>query len=243
MGTVDVVKCVDTDDAVLKASIKLNSVLKNLRDKNAPVLLCMSGGSALKIADCIQKENLPINLTLTVLDDRYSQDEQVNNFSLLMKTKLYSDALVLGAEFIDTRIKHNESLEYISTVADIKLKNWFKTNPNGKVVITQGVGPDGHTSGMMPYPEDKDKFNKLFVETDRLSVGYDNEGKNEYNLRITATMRFLIDHVDESVLLMTGKEKSQAYRNTWDSSKTLAQTPARVIHQMKKVNLFTDIVI
>ena len=75
-------------------------------------------------------------------------------------------------------------------------------------------------------------------------MGYDNEGKNEYHLRITSTMKFLIDYVDESVLLMTGKEKSQAFHDAWDSSgtnKTLSQTPGRVIHQMKKVNLFTDI--
>ena len=241
MSNINIVNCADAGDAVLKASEKLNSILKNLHDQDVPVLLCMSGGSALKIADQIDKNYIPKKFTLTVLDDRYSKDEKVNNFSLLMNTPLYKDALSLGANFIDTRIKNDESISEISAMADMGIKEWIEGNPDGKIIITQGIGPDGHTSGMMPYPEDQEKFDKLFVDTDKFSVGYDNEGKNEYHLRITSTMKFLIDHVDESVLLMTGKEKSQAFHDAWDSSKTLAQTPGRVIHQMKKVNLFTDI--
>lgn len=241
MNQLEIIKCADATEAVQKASAKLNSILENLHTSGVSVLLLMSGGSALKIADYIEKKYLPHKLALGVLDDRYSQDEKVNNFAQLMQTKLYTDAASSGALFIDTRVEGEESMDSVASRADLKIKNWLAENPTGKVVITQGVGPDGHTSGMMPYLEDEKKFKKLFVETDKYSVGYDAEGKNQYSLRITATMRFLMDRVDESVLLMTGLEKTEALKKAMDASGSLASTPARVINQMQKVSLFTDI--
>ena len=241
MNQLEIVKCADASEAVQKASAKLNSILEKLYASDTPVLLLMSGGSALKIAEHIEKNYLPKVLTLGVLDDRYSKDESVNNFSQLSRTKIFHDAESIGAVFIDTRVSVEESIDAVAERADLAIKNWIAKNEPGKIIITQGIGPDGHTSGMMPYPEDEEKFKKLFVETDKYVVGYDAEGKNQYSLRITATLRFLMDRVDESVLLMTGSEKLQAFNSAMNPSGQLAHTPAKVIHQMKKVNLFTDI--
>lgn len=241
MQNINIIKCLDLEDAVAQASDCLNSILKKIKDENVATLLLMSGGSALKIALHVEKDFLPNNLTLTVLDDRYSIDPEINNFSILSRTKLYSDALVLGAAFIHTRIKDDETLEEVGAFFDQALKNWCAENPNGKIIITQGVGPDGHTSGVMPFPEDKEKFNTLFLDTEKYAVGYDAVGKNQYPLRITATLHFLIDKVDESVLLMSGKDKTQAFQNLENASGTLADTPSLVIHKMKKVHLFTDL--
>ncbi len=240
MSNVNVIKCVDALLALSTASANLNSILKKLRD-DVPVLLLMSGGSALQIAEHIEKNVLPKDFTLGVLDDRYSTDPAVNNFTQLSKTKLYIDALESNADFIDTRVVGGESLEEVGDRFGRALKSWRERNPNGKIIITQGIGPDGHTSGVMPYGEDKERFQKLFVDPDRFAVGYDAEGKNQYSLRITVTLRFLIDQVEESVLFMTGADKKNAFRNVFDSAKTLAETPGRVIHQMKKVNIFTDL--
>ncbi len=234
-------KCVDSDEAISKASSCLNSILKKIKDEGVTTLLLMSGGSALKIAEHVDKDSLPEHLTVSVLDDRYSKDPEVNNFSLLSKTKLYTDALAGRAKFIDTRAKNNETLEETGIIFNESLKNWCALNPNGKIIITQGIGPDGHTSGVMPYPEDKENFKKLFIDTEKYAVGYDATGKNQYSLRITVTLKFLMDEVDESVLLMTGKDKAQAFQNLENVSGKLADAPSLVIHKMKKVNLFTDI--
>lgn len=241
MSNINLVQCQDADDAVSRASEKLNLILKDLAEHGVPTLLLLSGGSALKIAEQIEKNYLPKVLTLGVLDDRYSKDESVNNFSQLARTKLFRDAENIGAVFIDTRVNGEESIDEVAERADMAIKNWIAKNETGKIIITQGIGPDGHTSGVMPFPEDEEKFQKLFIDTEKYSVGYDAEGKNQYSLRITATLRFLMDKVDESVLLMTGAEKLQAFNSALDASGQLAHIPARVIHQMKKVNLFTDI--
>ena len=241
MSNINLVQCQDADDAVSRASEKLNLILKDLAQASVPTLLLLSGGSALKIAEQIEKNYLPKVLTLGVLDDRYSKDESVNNFSQLARTKLFRDAESIGAVFIDTRVNGEESIEEVAGRADMVIKNWIAENETGKIIVTQGIGPDGHTSGVMPFPEDEKKFQELFIDTEKYSVGYDALGKNQYSLRITATLRFLMDRVDESVLLMTGVEKIQAFNSAMDSSGQLAHTPARVIHQMKKVNLFTDI--
>lgn len=241
MSNINLVKCQNADEALAKASEKLNLILKDLALRGVPTLLLMSGGSALKIAENIEKNYLPKSLTLGVLDDRYSKDESVNNFSQLTRTKLFRDAESISAVFIDTRANGEESIEEVAGRADTGIKNWIQKNPTGKIIITQGIGPDGHTSGVMPFPEDEQKFRELFIDTEKYSVGYDAMGKNQYSLRITATLRFLMDRVDESVLFMTGTDKVQGMNSAMDKTGSLAQIPARVIHQMKKVNLFTDI--
>ncbi len=234
-------KCLDSNEAVVKASSCLNSILKKIKDEGVATLLLMSGGSALKIAEYVDKDSLPKNLTLSVLDDRYSKDPEINNFAQLSRTKLFSDAKSLSGNFIDTRAKNNETLEETGSLFDQAVKNWLVLNPNGKIIITQGIGGDGHTSGIMPFPENEEKFNTLFLDTEKYSVGYDARGKNQYPLRITATLNFLINKIDESVLLMTGKDKIQAFKNLENESGALASAPSLVIHKMKKVHFFTDL--
>ena len=119
------------------------------------------------------------------------------------------------------------------------LGNWKEEHPGGRVVITQGVGQDGHTLGIMPYSKDPDTFQELF-EGKSWVRGYDAEGKNEYPVRVTITLPFL-RMVDHSVSYITGKEKKDALSFMLSAKGTLFETPARIVHEMKDVHIFTDI--
>ena len=69
------------DTLVKRASYKINDLLK--RYENNQILLLLSGGSALELLNDIKEEVFKKNVTVTVLDERYTFDPQINNFFLI----------------------------------------------------------------------------------------------------------------------------------------------------------------
>ena len=65
-------------EAAAASGEALNKLL--LENKDAPVLLLLSGGSSLSILDYVNTSSLGENLTITMLDERFSQEAEANNF-------------------------------------------------------------------------------------------------------------------------------------------------------------------
>ncbi len=234
--------CNSKEETLLQASQKLVSELKRLVENKTPTLFLASGGSALQLLNDIPADVLGPHLTISVLDDRYSSDPAINNFSQLMQTRLYADAATAGAKFIDTRPQPDETQEEVVQRLEKGIRDWRKNYPQGFILITQGIGPDGHTSGIMPFPENPTYFKNTFENSGKCFVGYDAKGKNPYPLRITATISFLRE-VDVSILFACGEDKKVAFERLRAEEGTLAETPARIIKEMKQVYVFTDVTI
>ncbi len=143
-------------------------------------------------------------------------DERGDNLANLQKTKFFQNAKPMD-------------------LTEKNLRDW-----RGRIVITLGIGPDGHTAGIMPFPEDPQKFQKLFDDPDHWVVSYDAAEKNAYPNRTTVTLPFL-RRVDHAVVFVCGKEKQRALEKTLAQKGSLPQTPARIIREMGKIDLFTDI--
>jgi len=211
-------------------------------NKDEPVLLLLSGGSALKLISFISPDSLGKNATVGVLDERYNQDPKVNNFT---QVKALIDTLLKDKQgdkcsFIDTSVKVGETQQELSLRFDKSLKEWRAKFPKGKIIITQGVGPDAHTSGIMPFRDktEKEYFNSTFVDTDKWVVDYDAAGKNDYPLRVTTTIPFLVNEVDHSIVFATGKH--QAFADLRNKDLDLADAPCKSVFAMKEVMIFTD---
>lgn len=233
-------QCTNAEQAVQQAAIHLNTVFYSLKGK--PVLFLSSGGSALKMLQFINVGNLTDLCTVSVLDERFTDDAAVSNFSQLMALPFYSGAQGAGVTFIDPRKQAADSLASAASRWNDLIHNWVNAHPDGQVVATLGIGTDGHTAGVMPYPEASAIFDSLFCQPEPWVVGYQATGKNEHPDRLTTTMTFLKEKVPSAVCLVTGPEKKPAYERVMGSEGTLAQTPARVMKDMKNVILFTDIV-
>lgn len=199
----------------------------------APVLFMASGGSALALLD--DMEGFP-TMTLTVLDERYTQDPDISNFSQVAKTRIFKTA----GRFFDTRPQKNETLKSMAMRFEDFLREWKEKHPAGFVIATQGVGVDGHTAGIMPYPEHPEKFSKLFDDSRHWVREYDAREKSEYSLRMTVTLHFLRELVDETFVYVVGKEKQGALARVLSSRGDVSETPARILQEMKHVRLFTD---
>lgn len=225
------------ENVKLAASKTLEKIMLENSEKN--ILLLFSGGSALSILSSV-KNGLGENITISVLDERYSVDPHVNNFMQIFETLFYSIAKENGCKFIDTRIIRDETIGDLSIRFKKEINGWKEKNPDGLIIITQGMGPDGHTSGIMPYPENKDLFEKQFDDKNNWVIGYDAGNKSQYSKRVTTTLPFLRT-VDISIMLVTGKDKAEKLNKVLSETIPAHIFPAVIIKEMKKVYLFTDI--
>jgi 6-phosphogluconolactonase/glucosamine-6-phosphate isomerase/deaminase len=203
-----------------------------------PVLLMLSGGSASDILDKIDSSRIDSNVTITVLDERYSVDSSINNFSQIVQTLFYKNAVKQNAEFIDTRVIDQETQSQLTERFEHSLRNWKTAHPTGLIIATQGIGPDGHTSGILPFPESESTFNSLFCGENWV-VGYDAKEKNQYPLRITTTITFM-KMIDHSVVYATGENKKAVLQKAFSVSSELHEVPSKVIQDMKDVVIYTD---
>ena len=227
------------EEAVKKARAAVHEEI--ITRWGTPMLFLISGGSAFDILGDLDRNSLGEFLTIGVLDERVDRREDVNNFAQFMKTDLYPEALVSGVSFIDTRLRDGESEKDLAGRFEFGLQNWRERNKEGFVLITQGMGSDGHTAGIMPYPEDEKIFTEWFEDKNHWAFGYNAKEKNEYPLRATVTMPFLENEVDASVVYITGTDKQDAFGRVMAPEGSYAETPARVMRKMKNVKIFTNL--
>lgn len=218
-----------------EAAETLEGLFKQYLDRK--ILFLTSGGSALKLLDYIDKVNQAF--TISVLDERFSRQSDINNFSQLTKTKFYKLAQSNGAKFISTLLTKDESLTQFAARFEIELKKWKQSNPGGVIIVTMGMGPDGHTAGIMPFPENPKLFKQLFCVRNWV-VGYDAKNKNEYPFRVTTSLTFLKEQVDYAVIFVLGSNKKDALEKIFNDNIKIEEIPAKVVLKMKNVSIFTN---
>ena len=233
------VRSESAEQARQAAGERLNEVL-SLSRSDKPLLLMLSGGSALRLLPLINTEFFDSSITVTVLDERFSSDNKINNFAQITQTTFYEASKARGANFIDTRVQEEETLEGLAARTQKALKDWRASYSGGHVVAILGTGKDGHVSGIMPYPEDPETFRKLFMG-DRWVVGYDAGDKNPHPLRVTTTITYLRDLVDIGIVYAVGEEKRSVLEKVLSEQGSVPETPARVLREMKDVTIYTDI--
>ena len=229
------------EEARLKLTQELNSSLKEVHKDNKPFLLLVSGGSAFDLFPDISLDNFGSLATVGVLDERYSTDPKENNMAQFMQTTFYAALKAKNVQFIDTTVQGEETGEEHAKRFDRSLSDWKKNNPDGVIFAIVGIGPDAHTSGILPFPENPSLFSKLFENPDALVVHYDADGKNPYRYRSTTTNIFLRNYIDYAFVYAVGVNKKDALTRLAAKEGSLAETPARILREMKSVALFTDV--
>jgi 6-phosphogluconolactonase/glucosamine-6-phosphate isomerase/deaminase len=223
------------EETAATAGETLNELL--LENQKKPILLLLSGGSALEILDYVGEKALSENVTITMLDERFSEDSKANNFLALQKTEFYTLAQNKECSFFGTLPRPNESLEDFAARFGNNLKVWIEKNPKGKIFGVFGIGQDGHTAGIFPNNNEKE-FNEMF-NAQSLSVGYDAKNNTPLTLRITATLTFF-KLINNAIIFACGKEKKSALLAFKEKTLPVYLLPALGILQTKSHQLFTD---
>jgi 6-phosphogluconolactonase/glucosamine-6-phosphate isomerase/deaminase len=130
------------DEATAAAGEYLNALL--IENKKYPILLMLSAGSALSILDFVGDSAIGENLTISILDERYSLDPKINNFHQLQQTDFYTLAFAAEASFFGTLPRPDDTQDSLAQRWEKNLRNWREENPKGVVIATLGMGADGH---------------------------------------------------------------------------------------------------
>lgn len=237
MQNVSLFRHTDAVSATAEAGEYLNQALTEYRSR--PVLLMLSGGSAFNILDFVGKSSLSENLTISVLDERFSQDPEINNFSQLEKTEFFTDALKADCSFFGTLPRNAETPENLSKRWEKNLHSWKNENPKGIIIATLGMGADGHTAGIFPFPKNENTFNQLFENSSWITA-YEALGQTKYPRRVTATLEFF-KNINLAFALVCGSEKKPKLEELLANNATPAVLPALGWQKIKTVNIFTDI--
>lgn len=227
-------KIITSTTPAVTAADQLNELLA--LSTAQPVLLMLSGGSALTILERVDVALLGPHVTITTLDERFSTDSTVNNFAQIAATTFYRKAIERGVQTISTEVGADETLTEAGVRFDTALHHWRESHEAGVVIATLGVGTDGHTAGIFPHQP------SLGLEAADWVVSY--EVSPEVNLhtrRITTTPTFLKTQVTQAICLITGEEKRDVLQSLQRTDCAFADIPACVMKDMQSVTVITNL--
>lgn len=201
------------------------------KQTGSPVLILLSGGSAGSLVEGIEPSFWE-GTTSIVLDERFSADIAWNN-SLILQSKGVPISLTVPQE--------NEPLEQFSDRYQALVQNWIDQHQHGVIIATGGMGNDGHFAGLSPFESDQEKntAQELFLNTDRLVVGY--TGHLVPEQRVTLTGRFIKEKIQVMIMYVVGEGKQIAINRLFSPGEPFERTPAVLLHEMTgRVSLYTD---
>lgn len=213
--------------------------------EHGPCLVFYSGGSGLPLLALLYDELKNEDLSHAIFapaDER--RDREHSNVAAFQKLDVFSLLEHLGATMIDC----GDLERPLSVIADeydeqVKLLIEDIREFDGVVISLLGMGDDGHTAGIFPYPEDAEYFATTFIDTDRMVVGYDVGQKNQFRERITLTTAAL-SQSDYVFVYAVGENKRVALSQALQAGEIgSARIPARLWQSFRDVTLFTDITI
>ena len=204
-----------------------------------PTLLMLAGGSAHIVLDHINPQYLGSHITVTVTDERFTDDLEENNFAVLQSLPFYNDLVGVDAFCIDTQIFGEETISGHAERFEKNIRDWKAEFPKGIIIGLFGIGKDGHVAGIIPGIFSDVEFKKKY-EGERLVAYQDIAHSDQPYARVSTTFAFM-RMVDFPLFYITGKDKKQALKHALEEKGILSEIPARIMQEMKGVHVFTDI--
>jgi len=213
----------------------LTSLLREHSHEN--ILLVLSGGSTFALLPYIDPSVLGPHLTICMSDERFTRDENGNNFLQLTNTEFFEHAKVAGASYIDSTPQLNEPQQVFTLRMQETFTAYMDAHPEYYAVGTFGIGEDGHTAGIFPAPIKE--FTSLY-RSGELYVSL-TQTQAPYPFRATVTPTFIEEVLDEVILYAVGKNKCEnildyMYNRTFEQHEVPALIPASHPQSI----LFTD---
>ncbi len=231
----------------------INDLLSTHIDK--PILLMLAGGSSREVLPFIKAEYLTPEITVTVTDERFTDDMGENNFDVLQTTELYQNLMSVDAYCINTSVVGGEiayeeygASEGAAIHADRlekHIRDWMRDfEKTGIIIALFGMGADGHVAGVIPGIYDDAEFDKRFLgDRDTAVVEVDEAHRSmgqEFQFRITTTLSFM-KKIHYPLFYVTGENKRIPLTKALNPETKLSEIPARIMLDMQNPTIFTDI--
>jgi len=209
------------------------------RSSGNEILFLVAGGSSLGVLDHIDEENISSHMTVAVTDERVSDDLDINNYAQLQATHFWNKLVRSDAYSIPTELLGRNSTE-LRDAFELAIRKWKSDFPKGIIVGLYGIGEDGHTAGIIPGVYSKADFDVRYLG-ERYVEEFEAVDKGSFPFRVTTTLSFMRDMVDVGYFFVQGERKASALKATLSAEGDIHDTPARIMHEMRKAYVFTDI--
>lgn len=217
----------------------INDILANHMDM--PILLLLAGGSSMAVLDHINPEYLHEHITVTVTDERFTDDASENNFDILQSTSFYNNLVQVDAFCINTSVWEGDTPDTHAQRYEKNIKDWISEFPTGIIIGLYGMGADGHTGGIIPGVYAGDQFTNTYNSDDAyVAITKDNRIGTPFPIRITTTFSFM-KRINYPLFYITGESKRSALEKAIMPSTSYEEIPARIVLDMNKPVIFTDI--
>ena len=208
----------ETAEAVLRERL-----LNELNNSNR-VLFLLSGGSniqtAVRIISAIP-ENLKANLSISLIDERYGDaGHSDSNWQQLLLAGLTSDA----ATFY--QVLQGKDLEETREAYEAFIKTSLEENDISVGLL--GIGPDGHTAGILPN-------SPAASENSQLVAGYTSEPYKRLTLTFPALKK-----LSTAYIFAYGETKKPTLQQLKSQNIDLSEQPAQILKQLKEAYLYND---
>ena len=203
-----------------------------------PLLICVAGGSVLnEVLPVLNPHLLNQYSTVSVLDERYTDEEAGQNQFHFIKTPWFKTAVAQGAHTLAVPNGTVVSALEAARSFETQFLSWHRYALGGKVVVLGGVGADGHIAGLFPHSDDECKG----FCTNHLVEAYDFDNAGEYKHRITPTFTWWRSFDPVTFIYMSGEEKRSALDAILSSEGEYNDTPARILRTLSECTIYTDI--
>jgi len=224
-----------SEEPLQQAGKELTKLLE--KHKNSKTLVLLAGGSALQALEYVDTQYINEYTTVMMMDERFSENESVNNYLQMTHTSFYTKIENSGAQFIQTIPQPDETHDGFSKrVAEI-LSGYITENPTSSNIALFGIGPDGHTAGI--FPMDNTEFDDTYNQGDLyVPVTYT---KNPFSKRCSITPKFITTHLNHTLVYAVGEDK-RSVLTSLNNTQELYEFPAH-IHKRICSHVYTDLTV
>lgn len=222
---INIIEVENTEEAL---ALRVSEYL--LHRGGAPTLLMIAGGSLPStVLPYFNKQALTPDVTISIFDERCTEDESGLNELLLKKTNFYKQAIDAGVNTIDVVVGSMETCNVVAKDWEERIKRWKHENHDGEIIVMAGIGADGHVAGILCHTE---KETPIF-ESSAWIVSHEFQNTtHQYPVRITPTFTFWREVVDHTFMYLNVPEKLSARLAIENDIGTFHETPGRVLRNV-----------
>ena len=207
---------------------------------DVPTLLMIAGGSLPEVVlPHIDRGVLSPQLTISIFDERCTEDETGLNELQLQATPFYADALRAGVGTMSVVVGDDATCPLVAEDWEKRLRQWQAAHVEGEIAVLAGVGADGHIAGILCHTPAE---HETFMSEKWIAAHHFSDTDNPHPSRITPTFTFWREAVSMSFVYTKGEEKVEALQALFSPTPDLATTPAQVLSSLplESLRLYTD---
>lgn len=215
-------------------------------EKKKPILLLLSGGSAIGMYQemfqiLLDRKTSLSTVWVSLFDERFvmkgsldSNEQQLKDAGVI---NLFESA---GATWIPYLSQDQTTGESVAKEISKTFSTMLTTH---RLIILAGLGDDGHTAGLLPVKKYSNNKERLF-NPQELVAYYEvdsQDSDNPFHKRLTST-QMLIQEAEQVILFTSGEKKRTAFEKFLQNTEPLYRCPALVLYKSKQLPIIlTDL--